>query len=178
MPSVEAAAKPSGVSLFCTPAVDHSQSADRIQLGNSDHEYHVVADRARPLDFEVHSVTRVTGYGAKGEAVQEFCPFTDVGTAGSRPPRLVLHRSAREHFCPAGCGPRGRIELSGRRGLRRAGRRPPWTVPSGAPSALRRDTLHQPRSAASHAHRTGRNRLHDGCGRALKSGAGRPPRSP
>jgi type VI secretion system protein ImpG len=75
-PSVEAAAKPSGVSLFCTPAVNlFPKSADRIQLGDSDHEYHVVADRARPLDFEVHSVTRVTGYGAKGEAVQEFLPF-------------------------------------------------------------------------------------------------------
>jgi type VI secretion system protein ImpG len=75
-PTVEAAAKPSSVSLFCTPAVNlFPKSADRIQLGDSDHEYHVVADRARPLDFEVHSVTRVTGYGAKGDAVQEFLPF-------------------------------------------------------------------------------------------------------
>ena len=67
---------PSNVSLFSVPAVNlFPKRADRIQLSDADHEYHLVADRAHPMDYEVHSVTSVTGYAASGDAVQEFSPF-------------------------------------------------------------------------------------------------------
>jgi type VI secretion system protein ImpG len=75
-PSLEPVVTPSNVSLFSTPAVNlFPKRADRIQLNDLDHEYHLVADRAHPLDYEIHSVTSVVGYAANGDAVQEFSPF-------------------------------------------------------------------------------------------------------
>jgi type VI secretion system protein ImpG len=75
-PAVEAAIAVDHVALFCTPAVNlFPKKADRIHLTDRDHEYHVVADRSRPLDFEVHSVLDVTGFGAKGDVRRKFAPF-------------------------------------------------------------------------------------------------------
>ncbi len=75
-PSLEPVVTPSNLSLFSVPAVNlFPKRADRIQLTDADHEYHLVADRAHPMDYEVHSVTGVTGYAANGDAVHEFSPF-------------------------------------------------------------------------------------------------------
>jgi type VI secretion system protein ImpG len=62
--------------LFCTPAVNlFPRRADRIHLTASASEYHVVPDRTRPMDFEVHAVTEVVGYGTGTDEKQEFLPF-------------------------------------------------------------------------------------------------------
>jgi type VI secretion system protein ImpG len=97
--SVESAMSPSHVALFCTPAINlFSKKADRIHLTDREHEYHVVADRTRPLDFEVHSVLDVTGFGTKGDARREFAPFyaahaaTDLSEA---PAYYTVHRRPR-----------------------------------------------------------------------------------
>jgi type VI secretion system protein ImpG len=83
-PALEAAVTPAYLGLFCTPAVNlFPKRADRIQLTDGDHEYHVVADRVRPLDFEVHTVSSVTGLGKKGEVRRELRPFYR-RTAGDR----------------------------------------------------------------------------------------------
>ncbi len=75
-PSLENAIDASNFALHCTPAVNlFPKSADRIHLDQHDNEYHVVPDRTRPLDFEVHSVLRVTGYGSGTESEREFRPF-------------------------------------------------------------------------------------------------------
>jgi type VI secretion system protein ImpG len=75
-PSLEPVVTPSNVSLFSTPAVNlFPKRADRIQLTDAGHEYHLVPDRAHPLDYEVHSVTSVVGFAASGDAVHEFSPF-------------------------------------------------------------------------------------------------------
>jgi type VI secretion system protein ImpG len=75
-PALEAAISESTIALYCTPAVNlFPKRADRIHLSDRDHEFHVVPDRARPLDFEVHSVIDVTGYGVKGDARRTFAPF-------------------------------------------------------------------------------------------------------
>ena len=74
--SVEAALSPVNAALFCAPAVNlFPKKADRHHLSDRDHEYHVVTDRTRPMDFEVHSIVDVTGFGAKGDARREFAPF-------------------------------------------------------------------------------------------------------
>jgi len=66
----------SSFALFCTPAINlFPRSSDRILLNERDHEHHVVPDRMRPLDFEVHTVTRVQGFGAGGDALCEFQPM-------------------------------------------------------------------------------------------------------
>ena len=62
--------------LFCAPAINlFPKRADRIHLSDNTYEYHVVADRTRPMDFEVVEVTGVTGYGVGSDNEQTFLPF-------------------------------------------------------------------------------------------------------
>jgi type VI secretion system protein ImpG len=64
------------LALFCTPAVNlFSKRLDRIQLGPQSWEHHVLADRTRPMDFEVHSLETVTGYGTGLVGEQRFMPL-------------------------------------------------------------------------------------------------------
>jgi type VI secretion system protein ImpG len=66
----------SNFALFCTPAINlFPRRADRIQVSDGAHEYHVVADRTRPIDFEVYDVTDVVGYGTGADSEQRFLPF-------------------------------------------------------------------------------------------------------
>ena len=62
--------------LFCTPAINlFPKRADRIHVTERAHEFQVLADRTRPIDFEVYQVLSVTGYGESAEMVREFRPF-------------------------------------------------------------------------------------------------------
>ena len=99
-PRLENAVGSAQFALFCTPAVNlFPRRADRIHLGASASEYHVVPDRTRPMDFEVHTVTEVIGYGNGSDDKQEFLPFyatsdqTSASSAAyytvSRQPRLL-----------------------------------------------------------------------------------------
>lgn len=59
---------------FCTPAINlFPRRLDRIHLNDKVHEHHAIADRTRPMDFEVHSLTSVTGHGTGPD--QPFLPF-------------------------------------------------------------------------------------------------------
>jgi type VI secretion system protein ImpG len=62
--------------LHCTPTINlFPRRADRIHVTDQQAEHHVVADRTRPMDFEVYAVTGVTGYGEGVDVQQEFHPF-------------------------------------------------------------------------------------------------------
>lgn len=66
----------SAFDLFCTPVVNlFTKRTDRVPLTDRASEFHVVADRTRPLDFEIYSVQTVTGYGSRAGEEQEFAPF-------------------------------------------------------------------------------------------------------
>ncbi|MDY0965552.1 type VI secretion system baseplate subunit TssF [Massilia sp. CFBP9026] len=66
----------SHIALNCTPAVNlFRRRADRIDLDTDCAEYHVLADRTRPMDFEVHQVESVIGYGSGAAAEQAFQPM-------------------------------------------------------------------------------------------------------
>jgi type VI secretion system protein ImpG len=66
----------SNFALYCTPAINlFPKRADRIQIADSAYEYHVVADRTRPLDFEIYQVTDVMGHGVGAESEQRFLPL-------------------------------------------------------------------------------------------------------
>ncbi|WP_134633727.1 type VI secretion system baseplate subunit TssF, partial [Pseudomonas aeruginosa] len=59
---------------FCTPAINlFPRRCDRIHLSDRVNEHHVIVDRTRPLDFEVHSLQQVSGHGSGPE--QPFQPF-------------------------------------------------------------------------------------------------------
>lgn len=85
------------LALFCTPVVNlFPRPADRIHLSDRAHEYHVVPDRTRPMDFEVHAVTQVTGLGP--DVRQRFFPFYECNesTAGEQSTFYTLHRVPRQ----------------------------------------------------------------------------------
>jgi type VI secretion system protein ImpG len=76
-PTLESVMDASNLQLFCTPAVNLFDKAriDRIHVSDSTYEFHVVADRTRPLDFEIYQVTEVVGHGAGDDSEQQFLPF-------------------------------------------------------------------------------------------------------
>ncbi|OHB63775.1 MAG: type VI secretion system protein ImpG [Planctomycetes bacterium RBG_13_60_9] len=62
--------------LFCTPAVNvFPKRLDRVPVTYKDSEFHIVADRTRPQDFEIYRVTSVTGYAESSGQSQAFLPF-------------------------------------------------------------------------------------------------------
>ncbi len=102
----EGAVEPANFSLHCVPAINlFAKRADRIALSASAHEFHVVPDRAAPLDYEVFDVASVAGHAADNTE-QVFHPLY----AGShdrpararafytvqREPRLPSERTKRE----------------------------------------------------------------------------------
>lgn len=99
----------SSFALFCTPAINlFPRRADRIHVTDRDHEYHVVPDRTRPLDFEVFEVSSVTGYGAGSDGQQSFRPLYaafheettehDAYFTARREPRLLSSAQQRTGF--------------------------------------------------------------------------------
>lgn len=103
-PMLEAVVDTSRVLPYCAPAINlFPRQADRVHLSDREHEYHVVPDRTRPLDLEVHSVTNVVGYGTRAESEREFVPLYSVWDQGridehpayftvSRQPRMLSQR--------------------------------------------------------------------------------------
>jgi type VI secretion system protein ImpG len=75
-PALASAFGPDQFALFCTPAVNlFPKRSDRINVSGREAELHIVADRMRPLDYEVFSVNAVEGFAADGGAPQPFLPF-------------------------------------------------------------------------------------------------------
>ncbi len=78
----EAQVDDSALVLNCTPAINlFPKRLDRVNVAASAWEYHLVPDRTRPMDFEVHSLLSVTGYGTGTVQQQRFTPMYGVGFA-------------------------------------------------------------------------------------------------
>lgn len=66
----------SNLSLFCVPAVNlFPKVADRMHIDHRQAEYHVVVDRAKPMDYEVSSINRIVGFGQDQGDEKTFLPF-------------------------------------------------------------------------------------------------------
>jgi len=66
----------SSFELFCSPVINlFSKRADRVQMSDRFSEFHVVADKTRPVDFEIFSVEQVTGFAGGQDDEQRFEPF-------------------------------------------------------------------------------------------------------
>jgi type VI secretion system protein ImpG len=98
-PRLDGAVRASHLALYCTPAINlFPRTGDRVRLDERDHEYAIVPDRTRPLDYEVHSVTRVAGIGQDGREVCEFLPlYSPVWSENGAPQRAryALRRQER-----------------------------------------------------------------------------------
>jgi type VI secretion system protein ImpG len=70
------AVDPSSLALHCVPAINLlERRCDRIQVTPDLSEFHVVPDRTRPMDYEVHSLVEVVGYGVGVTSEWRFLPF-------------------------------------------------------------------------------------------------------
>jgi type VI secretion system protein ImpG len=75
VPALEGAVEPDQFQLHCTPAINlFERRADRLQLDDSSHAYHVVPDRTATADYEVFDVRQVAGQLESGEEMQ-FLPL-------------------------------------------------------------------------------------------------------
>jgi len=92
--------------LHCAPAVNlFPKRADRIHVNEGDFEFHVVADRTAPLDYEIYDITAMQGYGDDGSE-RRFAPLYTPERAGAlsqtayytlwREPRLLSEASRRD----------------------------------------------------------------------------------
>ena len=82
--------------LHCVPAINlFPKRADRVLLSDREHEHHLVVDRTRPMDYEVHSVAGAVGHGAGGR--RRFTPFHALDGAADRAQaaHYSVHRLAR-----------------------------------------------------------------------------------
>jgi type VI secretion system protein ImpG len=91
------------IALFATPAINlFPKAAEPILIKPHERELHVVVDRTHDLDYEVHSLRRVRGFGDNIE--RDFAPFYEVtdrrsGDRGfytlERRPRLISSQQRR-----------------------------------------------------------------------------------
>jgi type VI secretion system protein ImpG len=73
--------------LHCVPAINLLEKrCDRIQVAPATPDFHVVPDRTRPLDYEVHTILDVQGYGVGVDSQWRFLPFY-----------AAFHTEARNH---------------------------------------------------------------------------------
>ena len=89
------------VQLHCVPAVNlFSKRLDRVQVSEGLSQFHLVPDRTRPQDFEVHTLTEVLGHANPGlDTVleQSFLPFYAAfhGSRHSHPAYFTTTREPR-----------------------------------------------------------------------------------
>ncbi len=87
--------------INAVPAINLFERAfDRLHLTNADTEHYVTPNRTAPLDYEVFSISRVTGNASKTGEETEFRPFysaSDLTSAGeSHPAYYTIHRRMRQ----------------------------------------------------------------------------------
>jgi type VI secretion system protein ImpG len=91
-------------SLTSVPAINlFPRAADRIFITDRAHEHPVIVDRTRSLDYEVYSVTSVTGYGERTSDQRTFTPFFASGgldapsvQSSAGPAYYATHRVSRQ----------------------------------------------------------------------------------
>jgi type VI secretion system protein ImpG len=95
--TLESVVDASNVALFCTPAINlFHKRVDRIHVSDAVHEYHVVADRTRPLDFEIHALTDVVGHGVGTDSDQRFYPLYTAGSSDAARHQAAYYTTRRE----------------------------------------------------------------------------------
>lgn len=79
-PGLEPLVDASHVRLHCVPAINlFPKRLDRVFVSEGVSQFHLLADRTRPQDFEIHSLTEVVGHGVVADGIeaqeQQFLPF-------------------------------------------------------------------------------------------------------
>jgi type VI secretion system protein ImpG len=96
-PTLESVVDGSNLALGCTPAINlFHKRVDRIHVNEGAHEYHVLADRTRPLDFEIYEVTSVVGHGSGSDGDQQFLPFYSAYSSDREHQQSAYYTTRRE----------------------------------------------------------------------------------
>jgi type VI secretion system protein ImpG len=83
-PRLQAAVQPGMFALYAAPAVNlFEKTADRIAIKSNQHEYHLVPDRSRYLDFEPHRVLEVYAHYTGGRDKVPVPPLYSAPEAAS-----------------------------------------------------------------------------------------------
>jgi len=70
--------------LHCTPVANlFPARGDRIDISLANFEHHLLADRTRPMDYEVHTVMSIDGFTSSNTEQQVFRPLLE--TLGRQP---------------------------------------------------------------------------------------------
>lgn len=98
--SLEPLVDVSHMQLHCVPAINlFSKRLDRVALSEGVSQFHLLVDRTRPQDFEIHSITEVVGHGVASDGddarEQEFLPFY-AAFHGSRHAHPAYYTTTRE----------------------------------------------------------------------------------
>ena len=156
------------------PPIFSRARADRIHLTESEQRATTWFRTARgPMDFEVHSIGEVTGFGSAPTSSRSSGRSTP-GTS-TRPQAddagVLHHPAAAPVAVGAAARARRALQLCRQRGVRLAGR-PGRGAVSVEPAPARRSRhLHEPRPAAAHVAGAGAHRLHAGVRGAGRVGA-------
>jgi type VI secretion system protein ImpG len=105
--SVQQSVDAGSFALNCVSAINlFEQRCDRIQVTAQTSDFHVVVDRTRPLDFEIHEVLEVEGHGVGSASARRFLPLYaafhteehghDAYFALQREPRLLSTNQRRD----------------------------------------------------------------------------------
>lgn len=79
-PVLNGALEPSNFRLFASPAINLFQKQlGRVQIDKHSHEFHVVPDRTRPLDFEVYRLLEVDAHGRSNGEGRKVAPLYAFG---------------------------------------------------------------------------------------------------
>ncbi|WP_395665431.1 type VI secretion system baseplate subunit TssF [Methylocella sp.] len=102
-PRLQVATRPDMFALYAAPAVNlFEKTLDRVQVKPNQHEYHVVPDRSRTLDFEPCRILSVFAHHRGGEDKRPvrplYCAEVEAGSGGLHYAvrRLPRRRTARE----------------------------------------------------------------------------------
>ncbi len=100
-PEMEAVVTPEAFTLNTVPAVNlFPKRCDRVHVTAKDTEHHVVPNRTASMDFEIYSISDVTGISGADEDDVSFRPFysaTDLTAAGEmHPAYYTIHRRMRQ----------------------------------------------------------------------------------
>ena len=106
-PTLQQSVDASALALNCVPAVNlFEQRCDRIHVSPQTSDFHVVVDRTKPMDYEIHDVLEVTGYGVGSQSERRFMPLYaafhaedhehDAYFALQREPRLLSSTQKRD----------------------------------------------------------------------------------
>ena len=80
-PMLAGALSPANFRLFATPAINlFEKQLGRVQVNATDHEFHVLPDRTRPLDFEVFRILDVKAQIADEAEPRPVAPLYALGS--------------------------------------------------------------------------------------------------